>query len=259
MKILMIAEKFKTNDFIFCWDAGVSHRHYVYPQYKLRRWQKRKDQTEAEKKEYDSMLFQMLQLNHEVIPRMGFRNNFIQPNYEADDLLAHWVNRLHGKGRRIIMVTTDGDMFQCLDKCDIWFPTKKTLFTQKDFEKKYCIKPKQWAMAKAIGGCQGDGVIGIEGVADPKHKSSKALKYLQGKLPKGVILDRIESREGQQIISRNLPLVLLPYREDGMKRMIRRRDKLTKRKFIRQFSQKRFMSFLKTKNLRKWEKAFLED
>jgi len=216
--------------------------------------------SEMDKKEYESLLIQTMQLGEEILPRMGFRNNFIQLHYEADDLLAYWVNKLKHKKNRVIMVTTDADMFQCLDKCDIWMPSKGgKLFTKKHFEEKFNIKPDQWAMAKAIGGCAGDGVEGIEGVSDPKKASSKALKYLQGKLPKGVILERIESREGKRIIERNFPLVCLPYREDLMKRMIRRRNTFTKRKFIRQFSRQRFMSFLKEKNLRKWQEIFLEE
>jgi len=259
-KVLSIAQKFKTNDFIFCWDAGVSYRHNVLPQYKLRRWQHREEQTDAEKKEYESLLLQMLQLNHSVIPSLGFRNNFIQLHYEADDLLAHWVNRLVSKKQRVVMVTTDADMFQCLDKCDIWMPSRGgRLFTRKDFELKYGVRPDQWAMAKAIGGCSGDGVPGIEGVADPKSASSKALKYLRGEQPKGVILDRIESREGKAIIERNFPLVCLPYREDLMKRMVRRRNVFSKRRFVRQFDKFRFESFLKKKNFKKWQQTFLEE
>ena len=216
--------------------------------------------SEMDKKEYESLLIQTMQLGEEILPRMGFRNNFIQLHYEADDLLAYWVNKLEHKKNRVIMVTTDADMFQCLDKCDIWMPSKGgKLFTRKHFEKKFSVKPNQWAMAKAIGGCEGDGIKGIKGAADPKKASSKALKYLQGKLPKGVILERIESREGKQIIERNFPLVCLPYREDLMKRMIRRRNTFTKRKFIRQFSRQRFMSFLKEKNLKKWQETFLEE
>lgn len=263
MKLLTIAKQFKTNDFIICWDAGISHRHTAYSQYKHRRWQKRQEMTPAEKKEHDSLLLQMLQLNHEILPRMGFKNNFIQLNFEADDLLAHWVNRLYALRKkdiykRIIMVTTDADMFQCLDKCDIWFPTKKKLFTEKHFKERYGINVEDWAFAKAIGGCSTDGVTGIEGVSDPKNPKSKSLKYIRGELTKGIIFDRICSREGKQIIDRNLPLVSLPYREDLMKRMIRRRNTFTKRRFIKQFSRFRFISFLEDDYFAKWEKYFLK-
>ena len=256
-KLLLIADTFKTNDFIICWDAGVSFRHHAYPHYKERRWQKRQEASEEDKKERESLLWQMVQLNHDIMPNLGFKNNFIQLNFEADDLLAFLVNKYHKK-KRLIMVTTDADMFQCLDKCDIWFPTKKKLFTKEDMIKKYGTPPDKWAMAKAIGGCSGDGVAGIVGVSDPKNPKSKVHKYLRGELNKGVILDRIESREGQDIIKRNLPLVKLPYRQDMMKRFIYRRNYFTKRRFIREFSRLRFMSFIEENRLKKWVKCFVD-
>lgn len=256
-RLLQMAEKFKTNDFIFCWDAGASHRHLAYPQYKQRRWQKREEMQADEKLAYDSLLLQTLQLNHEILPRMGFRNSFIKALYEADDILAHWTNRLSEFDYDIIMVTTDADMYQCLDKCRIWFPTKKKYFARKNMLEKYNgTTPEQWAMAKAIGGCQGDGVKGIEGISDPKNPKSKVHKYLRDEMGKGKVLDRINSREGQAIIERNLPLVTVPFMEDIMPKMIRRKNIWSRKRFIKQFDRFHFISFLKDKNFKRWEKAF---
>lgn len=255
-KILLIAEKFKTNDFIFCWDAGISHRNTDYPEYKLKRWKRKEEMSDKDKRERESLLVQMLQLNHEILPKLGFKNNFIQINYEADDLLAYLVNKLHKK-RRLVIVTTDADMFQCLDKCDIFFPTKKTIFTKKLMIKKYGTPPEKWALAKAIGGCNTDGVIGITGASDPKNPKSKVHKYLKGELNKGIIFNRIESQQGQATIKRNLPIVTLPYREELMKRFILRRNTFSKKRFIREFSRLRFFSFLEKKKLNRWTDNFI--
>lgn len=155
------------------------------------------------------------------------------------------------------MVTTDADMFQCLGKCKIWNPSTKKIFAQKDMIKKFGTAPEKWAMAKAIGGCSGDNVIGITGVSDPKSPKSYVHKYLAGKLNKGKVYDRIESKAGQKIIARNLPLVTVPYKEDLMNRMIRRRNnRLTRKSFLDEFDRWQFMSFLKQKNFNKWERAF---
>lgn len=257
-KLLTISKKFKTNDFILCWDAGVGYRHLNYPEYKQRRWQKKKEYTLEEKEAYDSLLFQIINLNHVVMPNLGFKNNFTQPMYEADDLLAYWVNKLKSKNNRVIMVTTDADMYQCLDHCDIWSPIKKKFITKKILKEKFGVKPNQWAMAKAIGGCEGDGVIGIEGVSDPKKPTSKALKYLQGKLSNGKIKKRIESRKGKEIIIRNLPIVTTPYKEELMKRMMKRNNHYSRIRFIRVFDKYHFKSFLEKDNFSEWKKAFLK-
>lgn len=255
-RILQLAKKFNTNNFITCWDAGRSHRYKAYPQYKWRRWQSREQLTELEKKEYESLTLQMMELNHFILPQMGFKNNFIQLEYEADDLIGYWISKLKNSGKQIILVTTDNDMYQCLDHCDIWFPTKKKFFRKKDMIEKFGITPSQWPLAKAIGGCSGDGIAGIEGVGDPKSPKSMALKYIRGELKKGKIFDKIESKEGQAIINRNLPLVSVPYYPEGMERMILRRNKYNKKSFIKIFGKYYFKSFLGDEKFKEWERAF---
>lgn len=254
-KILMLAKKFETTDFITCWDAGVSHRHSLYGAYKAKRIAEREAESDEEKEQRNWMLAQSVSLNHRILPYLGFKNNYIRIYYEADDLLAYWVNRLKDSGRRVIMVTTDSDMFQCLDHCSIYNTSTKKLFTRIKFMKKYGIKPSEFAMAKAIGGCSGDNVIGVEGVSDPKKPSSKALKYLRGELGEGKVLDRIKA--ASDLIHYNLKLVELPYKGTGDKdRMIIRRNKYSRRRFIKTFDRLHFKSFLENDRFSEWEEAF---
>lgn len=256
-KILMLAKKFETTDFITCWDAGVSHRHFIYTKYKAKRHAKREGLSEEEEEQRRWMLAQSVSLNHRILPYLGFKNNYIRINYEADDLLAYWVNRYKRSGKRIIMVTTDSDMFQCLNDCSIFNPATKKLMTRIKFMKKFGIRPEEWAMAKAIGGCSGDGVEGVEGVSDPKNPSSKALKYLRGELNKGKILDRIKA--SKDLIKFNLQLVKLPYEGTGdTKRMVIRRNKYSKRRFIKTFDKYHFKSFLEKDKFVAWEETFLK-
>lgn len=254
-QVLSLGIKFKTNRFIFCWDAGVTYRHLAYSQYKAKRHIDRESDPEK-KKMHDSLLAQNHIMIHYLLPSLGFKNNFIKSWYEADDLLAYWANKLQDK--KLIMVTSDTDMYQCLDCCDIWSPIKKEMITKKTFIEIFKIQPRQWALAKAIGGCSGDNVVGIKGVSDPKKSSSKALLYIQGKLKPGKIKDRIESKEGQEIIKRNIPLVTAPYRENLLKRMFFKKDCFSKRKFTVEFDKLRFDSFLEGENLKNWEKIFLK-
>jgi len=258
-RLLMLSQRFRTTDLVFCFDSGSTHRTTYYPEYKQGRLAKRKEYTPEEVAGYESLINQSVQLNKEILPRLGFKNNFMCPMYEADDLIGHWINRLSRStaSQRLILVTADADMFQCLDKCVIYEPRKKKPFNKKQMIKKFGTPPKRWALAKAIGGCEGDGVKGVEGVSDPKNATSRVHKYLAGEIKKGVIYDRIESDKGKKIINRNLPIVTLPYKEEIMPRMIRRRsNKLTRRKFLKEFDRWQFVSFLKKENFRKWESAF---
>lgn len=257
-KLRQIGEKFKSNDFILCWDAGYTHRHKDYKGYKQKRKDKRDEMTEAEARARMSFIEQVDKLRDDIIPAMGFKNNFHLKMYEGDDLLAVWVRRMAAKGYKVVMVTSDQDMYQVLDCCDMYSPAKKgKLFTHDDLKKEYGIPAEKWAEAKAIGGCDGDGVIGIYGAADPKKPTSKVLKYLQGNLTKGVIYDRIRSREGRKTIKKNLPIVTTPYKAELMPRMIRRRNQFTIKKFILTFERFGFRSFLDREALEKWRIVFL--
>lgn len=254
-KVLLIAEKFDTNQFAFCWDSKTPlHRENDYDGYKEKRRSKQKEMSKEEIAAFMSIREQREELRVDVLPRLGFKNSFIADGFEADDLLAVYSRKL-SKRFPVIMVTTDADMYQCLDCCDIFNPQTKKTFTKEQLKKDFCISPDLWAMAKAIGGCDGDGVSGIVGVADPKKNTSKGLKYLNGKLTKGVIFDRIESEDGQATIKKNLPIVTTPYREEDLPRMILRRDQFAVGKFISVFEQYGFNSFLK--KIDKWKESFL--
>ena len=252
--ILSIAKRFKTNKFIFCWDSASSHRKKIYSDYKKNR--SKKEKTLEEKAALKSLIIQKEELRKQILPSLGFKNNFIQEGYEGDDILAYWALKLKGN----IIITTDADLYQCLNNCDIWNPRTKKIFTGQHLLKEFGVTPDQWPLAKAIGGCNGDSVEGIRGISDSKNTNSKALKYLQKKLSKGAILDKIESKEGQNIIKRNLPLVSLPYnnKQHPITRMIIKRNKFNREKFLRTFDSLHFKSFLEHKNFAEWKEIFLE-
>jgi len=258
MRVLQLAEKFKTDDFMFCWDSGKqSYRVEDYPEYKAKRIAKRDEFTPEQVRARHSLIEQSRTLSREVLPSMGFRNSYTQDRMEADDLLGWWIQKLSKYDREVVMITTDADMFQCLDHCCIWSPMKKKMFTRAKMVKKFSgTTPQEWPTAKAIGGCSGDNVIGVAGVSDPKNDKSNVHKYLNGTLTKGVVFDRIESDIGKAIIKRNLPLVTIPYQPHLMKKMIRRRNFYTRKGLVNQFDRYRFVSFLKTENFRRWERAF---
>ena len=252
-KILKLAKKFNTTNFIFCWDAGVTHKHNDYKLYKADR---HNDMTLTQHEERKDMLIQSMELQQHTLPEMGFHNIYIQHLYEADDLIAHWVLRTKFS-QDVVVVTGDSDMYQLLDWCRIYNPAQKKIITKRTFEDRFKIPPNKWALAKAIGGCSGDNVKGIEGVSDPKHPASKALKYLRDEITTGKVYQRITSAKGRAIIKRNLPLVTIPYKPDLMQRMIPRRNNYTRKKFLKTFDDYHFISFLERDNFADWKTIFL--
>lgn len=253
-KILFLAHHFQTNDFYLCWDSPSStgYRAKIYPEYKGNR---RKNQTEEEKEERIIMYKQGAELRKKILPALGFKN-FYKEGLESDDLLAFWAfySVFKGQNKRIIMVTSDTDMYQCLECCSIYNPATNKLFTKKDFISKYKIEPIKWALAKAIGGCSSDNVKGINGAADPKSETSKALKYIRGELTEGKIFNKIKNN--RKMVTRNLRLVLLPFQTDEPWRLIPRRNRFNRKAFLKIFDKYRFISFLEKEGFQKWKIFF---
>jgi len=200
-QILSLSERFKTNRFVFCWDSKGSKREELFPEYKLKRRQKKKDSTEDERAFYQSMIQQIIKLQQEIIPSIGFRNSFSVDGLEADDIMADIVIGYED----CVMVTDDEDLFQMLEYADLYKPRTEVLWTPEKFNKEYGIPVKQWVDVKSIGGCTSDEVPGIQGV-----RETTAIKWLLGTLkPTHKTYQAILA--GKDIIERNRQLVKLPF------------------------------------------------
>lgn len=251
-KILSLSKEFDSSKFYFCWDSDKSYRKEIYKEYKSNR---RKNLTEDEKIAYMYKNEQSKELSGSILKTIGFMNNFQQDGFEADDLLAILAKKLCKKKKKVLLITSDSDLFQCLDYCDIINTISKKRITKKKFVDKYKIQPKDWILCKAIGGCVSDNVKGIVGASDPaKSESSKAIKYVIGELKKGVIFDRIESSEGQKLIETNLDLVTCPFPQKRIAKTILKRNKFKKKKFLKVFEKYNFKRFLEPENFDFWEK-----
>lgn len=197
--ILFLSQHFHCNKFLFCWDSKKSDRKKIFPEYKAKRKKKREADPELDKI-YQALFTQIDQLKYDILPQCGFNNQYEQDGKEADDILANLVLYYEN----ILMVSNDEDMYQMLDMCDIWSPTKQKLWSEKSFTKHYGIKPTDWTSVKAIAGCSSDEVPGIVGVGE-----KTAIKWIKEIL--GTHLKTYKSIvNGYGIIERNTRLVKLP-------------------------------------------------
>lgn len=222
-QIILIAEKFNSNRFIFCWDSRKNLRKIEYPRkivvkegkeiiegYKANR--EARDPDEDVQDIFDQ--FNMLQ--KELLPAFGFKNIFMQTGVEADDIIASLVinNGWCADGEKPIIASTDKDLYQLLNGCDIWRSVNKELMTLADFQEKYTITPDQWVDVKALAGDTSDNIPGIRGVGE-----KTAIKYIKGNLSdkmqaangNSTPYARIVSPKGQHTIKRNRHLVSLPH------------------------------------------------
>lgn len=245
-QIMSLAKRFETNQFAFCWDSRKSFRRDLYPDYKY----KRKEEKTQEEKDFNNLAYEQFhRLRREILPALGFKNNFIQTGLEADDIIASLTKEEHIY-QTIRVVSRDNDLFQLLDYCALFdFQTSK-LITDVSFTKRYEILPSLWKHVKSHAGCSSDNVTGVKGVGE-----KTAIKYIKNTLPKHhKTFKAIESKEGQKIIERNKQLVYLPFK--GTKKFPIQEDRLYSKDFYNTFETLGFKSFLTQENFNEWEEVF---
>lgn len=205
-QIKKIAKDFNTNKFIFSWDSKKSIRRSLYPQYKQHRREKQAERTPQEVIEDNMAFYQFYLLRTKVLPQLGFRNIFIRTGFESDDIIASLVIDPPEplQSSKNIVVTTDDDLLQLLNRCDIYNPRTHETTTKDKFKEKYGLNPLDWPLVKQLAGCDSDNVEGVPGVGE-----IKAMQYVKKQMKPGKILGRIV-KEGEAIIKRNAPLVCLP-------------------------------------------------
>ncbi len=219
-QLLTAAKKVQPHKIVFTWDSKKSKRKEILPCYKEKR---RENQTEEEKQEWEEAFEQFHQLRKEILPRIGFNNNFLQSGYESDDLIARYV--FDNDSEDVYIVTADDDMLQLLHKAKIFNPAKDRIIGNKDFQNEYGIKPVDWAYVKMIAGCSSDNVPGIESVGE-----KTAIKYIRGDLKKSTKAYQ-KIKEGKDKIEFNHQLVALPFK--GTKSMKVEDNNFNMREFLR--------------------------
>lgn len=194
-----------SNKVLICCDSKKSRRRDVYPSYKRGRFYE--ELSEEEALIMEAMYDQMTLLRKRILPAMGVPV-YRQTGLEADDLMADIAKQLTKRKEAAVIVTADGDLYQCITPYVHWFdPARKTYHTQDSFLFLRSIDPSYWGQVKAIAGCSSDNVKGIMGVGE-----TTAVKFLTGQLaPKSKRYQDILN--GQEIIERNKPLVILPHKK----------------------------------------------
>jgi len=201
--VMDLQDLFATNRVVFCFDGGYAKRLEVSRSYKQNR---HKDDDVEMQEVRISMRKQLKRLRTEYLPDIGFKNVFWQKGYEADDVIASCCHYMP-QGERAIIVSSDEDLWQLLvdDRVSMYSPASKKSMTAQLFRREYGIDPFLWSDVKAIAGCPGDNVIGVQGVG-PKT----AAKFLAGQL-------KSTTKKHQDIVlhtdrwNRNIKLVRLPF------------------------------------------------
>lgn len=201
-QILIISKEVMPSNIIFTWDSRKSKRRRIFPEYKGNRKNEEPDQ------ELINAFKQFHSLRKAILPGLGFSNNWMRVGYEADDLIADVVFKVHGSQYPIpvVIASSDNDLLQLLvGSTRIYNLGRKEYYSREKLKEDYGIAPEEWVEVKKIAGCSGDNVPGVPGVGE-----KTAIKYLKGELrPELKAYKNIQENKG--IIDRNEMLVNLPF------------------------------------------------
>ncbi|MDA9731566.1 DNA polymerase I, partial [Candidatus Pelagibacter sp.] len=87
------------------------------------------------------------------------------PNYEADDLIATYVEEILKKGAKVTIVSSDKDLMQLFKKdVRIYDPMKNKFITDEDIQKKFGVDSSKVIDVQALAGDSSDNVPGVPGI-----------------------------------------------------------------------------------------------
>ncbi len=87
------------------------------------------------------------------------------PNYEADDLIATYVEQILAKGAKVTIVSSDKDLMQLYKKdVRLFDPMKNKFITQEDIVTKFGVGPEKVIDVQSLAGDSSDNVPGVPGI-----------------------------------------------------------------------------------------------
>ena len=87
------------------------------------------------------------------------------PNYEADDLIATYVEQILAKGAKATIVSSDKDLMQLYKKdVRLFDPMKNKFVTQEDIVTKFGVGPEKVIDVQSLAGDSSDNVPGVPGI-----------------------------------------------------------------------------------------------
>ena len=88
-----------------------------------------------------------------------------QINYEADDLIATYTERILKKNAKVTIVSSDKDLMQLFKKnVRIFDPIKNKILNIDDIKNKFGVEPEKVIDVQALAGDSSDNVPGVPGI-----------------------------------------------------------------------------------------------
>lgn len=103
-------------------------------------------------------------LCRELLNAMGIVSVCV-PDYEADDVIYTLATRARAAQKTVCVISGDKDLVQCIDVNDVyWDWASGQKMNARTVEKRFGIKPQQFADLLALSGDKADDIPGVRGI-----------------------------------------------------------------------------------------------
>jgi len=164
--LISLCNIYDISKIVFCYDPqnrerSKHHRFFLDKGYKAYR-----DQRSIENMPETLDFYEQLKLSQQILHNIGITQTWTD-NYEADDLLQYYSEKVYKK-KKCLILTNDHDLFQIISpiKSLVNIGKNPSLYTIENFTKDFGITPDQWLDVMTLCGCSGDDVKGLPGIGE---------------------------------------------------------------------------------------------
>ena len=133
-------------------------------------------------------------------------------NYEADDLIATYTDKIIKKGAKVTIVAGDKDLMQLVKPgVRLYDPMKSRVLGNKEVKEKFGVEPSKVVDVQALAGDSSDNVPGVPGIGIKtaaelinKYKSLETLLEKAHEIPQNKRRETILENKNKAILSRKL-------------------------------------------------------
>ena len=199
-------------------------------------------------------------------------------NYEADDLIATYCEKIIKEGAKVTIVSSDKDLMQLYKKnIRIYDPMKNKFISDQDINDKFGVVPEKIIDVQALAGDSSDNVPGVPGIGIKtaaelinKYKNLDNLLNNLGEIKQNKRRETLIENQDKAIISRKLVTLKkdVPVKAQISEFELKNIDKEKLYNFLREMEFNRLLSsvistygsnsFSKEKDISKKDKNFLK-
>ena len=173
-------------------------------------------------------------------------------NYEADDLIATYVEQILNKGAKVTIVSSDKDLMQLFKKdVRIFDPMKNKFITEDDVVKKFGVDSSKVIDVQALAGDSSDNVPGVPGIGVKtaaelinKYGSLEKLLKLAKEIKQNKRRETLIENKDKALISKKLVTLKsdVPVNQDLYEFRLKEIDKDKLYNFLREMEFNRLLS-----------------